>query len=69
MPRPLKGRDGRYTLRDETLAQSALGTGENKRQPFSKQDESHIAASKESESCQESLASTLTGGTELLKGE
>ncbi len=46
--------------RDETLAQSTLGTGENKRQPFSKQDESHIAASKESASCQASLSSTLT---------
>ncbi len=60
---------GLYTLRGETLAQSALGTGENKRQPFSNRDESHIAASKESASCQESLASTLTGGTEVLEGE
>jgi hypothetical protein len=51
------------------LAQSALGTGENKRQSFSKQDESHIAASKESASCRESLASTLTDGAELLEGE
>jgi hypothetical protein len=46
-----------------------LGTADNKRQPFSKQDESHIAASKESASCQESLASTLTGGTGLQEGE
>jgi|HubBroStandDraft_6_1064221.scaffolds.fasta_scaffold348746_3 hypothetical protein len=64
-----RARDGRYTLRDETRAQSAVETGKNKPQPFSKQDESHIAASKESASCQESLASTFTGGTELLEGE
>jgi len=44
-----------------------LGCLQLDRQPFSKQDASH--ATKESASCQESLASTLTGGTELLEGE
>jgi hypothetical protein len=68
-PQPRRSSTRALTRLQTVSLASAIRIRPGTPRPLSKQDESHIAASKESASCQDSLASMLIGRTELLVSE